>query len=161
MYLREGNRLFPMIAALVGQTAFTLLFSGCGGAPAAGDNPSDAASGTQSENQHSSGASDDATGQNSQSASDKDKTADDSQATIADDVVITVNPAVPPNTAPAVNAGPDQTVTLVATGGSNSVAGAYYEWDAAQDTDGDNTWPSTTANAYSWIFDSGNLSPKG
>ncbi len=35
-----------------------------------------------------------------------------------------------------------------------SAGGAYFEWDAAQDAVGDNTWDSTTANAYSWTFGS-------
>jgi hypothetical protein len=38
-------------------------------------------------------------------------TVSDGAVTVSDDVTITVNPA-PPNTAPVVNAGPDQTITL-------------------------------------------------
>jgi len=35
----------------------------------------------------------------------------------------------------------------------------YFEWDAALDTDGDDKWPSTTANAYAWQFDAGAQTP--
>jgi hypothetical protein len=42
-------------------------------------------------------------------------TANDSALSATDDVVITVNPIVPTNTKPVVNAGPDQTITLPAT----------------------------------------------
>jgi hypothetical protein len=41
-------------------------------------------------------------------------TVSDGAVTVSDDVTVTVNPA-PPNTAPVVNAGPDQTVTLPST----------------------------------------------
>jgi hypothetical protein len=52
------------------------------------------------------------------------------------------------NTAPVVDAGPNQSVVLVeGAGGGDPVAGAYFEWDAAADTGGDANWESTTANA--------------
>ncbi len=61
------------------------------------------------------------------------------------------------NNAPFVDAGIDQTVVLDQVGGA-PVAGAYYEWDAAADSAGDNAWNSTTANTYDWVFAAG-LSP--
>ncbi len=47
----------------------------------------------------------------------------------------------------------------VATSHADPVAGAWFEWDAAQDLDGNNVWPSTTTNAYNWQFDAGNQTP--
>ncbi len=62
------------------------------------------------------------------------------------------------NAAPAADAGLDDGVELGQVMGE-PLAGAYFEWDAAQDTPGDNVWESTTANAYNWTFDAGGLSP--
>ncbi len=35
----------------------------------------------------------------------------------------------------------------------------YFEWDAANDTAGDDTWSSTTTNTYDWVFEAGSQSP--
>jgi hypothetical protein len=51
-------------------------------------------------------------------------TANDSDKSASDDVVVTVNPAVPVNQPPVVNAGPDQTVTLPAAA---NLAGAVTD----------------------------------
>jgi Family of unknown function (DUF6288)/Bacterial Ig domain/Divergent InlB B-repeat domain/Bacterial Ig-like domain/HEAT repeats len=81
-----------------------------------------------------------------------DGTVDSAVATVS----ITVTAV---NDAPVANAGADQTVPLVAGTVEEPVSGACYEWDAAQDLDGNNTWTSTTTNSYTWTFDSGSLSP--
>ena len=47
----------------------------------------------------------------------------------------------------------------MATSHAEPVAGAYFEWDAAQDLDGNNLWSSTTPNSYDWQFDAGNQTP--
>jgi hypothetical protein len=71
--------------------------------------------------------------------------------TAAADITIADND----NTSPTVDAGNPQTVTLVeGAGGGDPVAGAYFEWDAAADTAGDNVWESTTANSLNWSFPS-------
>ncbi len=62
------------------------------------------------------------------------------------------------NQAPTANPGSPQTVALVSgNGGSRDpVADPYYEWDAAKDTSGVDTWESTAAStatsAYNWTF---------
>jgi hypothetical protein len=48
-------------------------------------------------------------------------TVSDGAVTVSDDVTVTVNP-VPPNTAPVVNAGADQTITLPSTAALNGTA---------------------------------------
>lgn len=61
------------------------------------------------------------------------------------------------NTPPDVNAREDRSLTLAS---ASAVAGAYSEWDASKDTDGDNVWESTgTSTAINWGFDGGSLSP--
>lgn len=66
------------------------------------------------------------------------------------------------NNIPVADAGPDQQVSLQDSGsggGGDPVAGAYYEWDASDDTTDDAVWPSSTPNTYDWTFDGGTLSP--
>ena len=77
--------------------------------------------------------------------------------TVTDSTTVYLNIIL--NQTPTVNAGPDQAVLLNEVTPIAPVAGAYFEWDAANDTAGNNTWTSTTANAYNWTFDSGNQTP--
>lgn len=64
------------------------------------------------------------------------------------------------NNPPVVDAGSNQSVTLVSgTGGGDPLAGAYYAWDAAVDTPDDDSWVSVGTTAYTWVFDSGAQSP--
>jgi Family of unknown function (DUF6288)/Bacterial Ig domain len=80
--------------------------------------------------------------------------------TESDSNVATISITVRTNIAPTVNAGPDQGAYLIeGTGSSGPVSGAWFEWDAAKDVAGDATWPSSTANTYTWTFDGGALSP--
>ncbi len=77
--------------------------------------------------------------------------------TVTDSALVTIQ--VRFNQAPTVYAGQDQMVLLDEITALNPVAGAYFEWDAANDTAGNNMWTSTTVNTYNWTFDSGNQTP--
>lgn len=77
--------------------------------------------------------------------------------TVTDTATVTIT--VRTNQAPTAYAGPDQVVLLDEVTPINPIAGAYFEWDASNDTTGNNTWTSTTANTYNWTFDSGNQTP--
>lgn len=84
---------------------------------------------------------------------------DNEGATDTDTVTIKVDG---PNDPPVVEAGPNQAITLSESGGAGEepVAGAHFQWDAAQDTDGNNLWPSTGTGSYDWQF-TGNVAPSG
>ncbi|HEY4187025.1 MAG TPA: hypothetical protein VGP07_18260 [Polyangia bacterium] len=68
-------------------------------------------------------------------------TASDSALTASDDIIVTVNPATTANTAPVVNAGPDQTITLPATA---SLAGTVTD-------DGKPNPPATVTTTWSKV----------
>ncbi|NNJ44219.1 MAG: S8 family serine peptidase, partial [Akkermansiaceae bacterium] len=62
------------------------------------------------------------------------------------------------NAAPSVDAGSDDIVYLASSSAPAPVAGAYFKWDPASDTGGDNVWGSSTANTFDWTLP-GSLSP--
>jgi hypothetical protein len=74
-------------------------------------------------------------------------TANDSALTASDDIVITVNPMVPINQPPVVNAGPDQTVTLPAVA---NLAGAVTD-------DGLPNPPGAVATTWSMVSGPGTV----
>jgi len=55
--------------------------------------------------------------------------------------------------------GATTTATVTIIDNDTPPPAAYFEWDAALDAGGDTTWPSTTANVYTWTFDGGNQTP--